>query len=235
MSYTLFLLLNVNHDKAGLIEYIAKRLERTGEASFCFDESPDNFFSIEYLQEGSDTSLAVDIPFGAEERVMLDVFDFMTYLQEYVQFQVLDPQLGRLTDASETPQILQKWKSANLEALQQFGDGHHFLRTIMERDGKKTMVEAIRMKEESWQNHCSVALAYNRVQDAANALKHFHRASELEPDNAVILHAIGITHYNLQQYSQARDVLKEFLRFDPDNEDAIDVVQACEAKLSLNQ
>lgn len=234
MSYTIFLLLNVNHEKPGLLDYLGKRLERTAEQSFCFDESPDSFFSVEYLQEGTDSSLALDIPFGAEERVMRDVFDFMTYLQQYIQFQVLDPQLGRLTESSETPQIMEKWKSANKEALVQFGDGHHFLRTVIERDGKKSMVEAIRLTEETWQNHCSIALAYNRIQDAENALKHFQRAKELDPDNSDILHAIGVTHYNLQNFSAARDALKEYLLSDPGNEDALDVVRACEARLKSN-
>jgi tetratricopeptide (TPR) repeat protein len=232
MSYTIFLLLNVNHEKPGLLDYVGKRLERTGEQSFCFDESPDSFFSAEYLKEGVDTSLALDIPFGAEERVMRDVFDFMTYLQEYIQFQVLDPQLGRLTEPSETPLILQKWKSANQEALKEFGDGHHFLRTIVERDGKKSMVEAIRLKEESWQNHCSIALAYNRIQDAENALKHFQRAKELDPENIDILHAIGVTHFNLQHYSEARNALKQYLVSNPDNQEALEVFKACETRLN---
>ncbi len=231
MSYTLFLLLNVNHEKGPLLNYISKRLERTSEASFCFDESPESFFSVDYMQEGTDASLAIDVPFGGEERVIRDIFDFMTYLESTIQFQVLDPQLGRLTDSSQSQQILEKWKAANQEALSNYGDGHHFLRTMAERDGKKSMIEAIRIQEETWQNHCSVALAYNRIQDAAGALKHFQRARELAPENAEILHAVGVAHYNLQNFSEAREVLIRYLTFDVDNETARELIADCEARL----
>ncbi|MCI0417113.1 tetratricopeptide repeat protein [bacterium] len=231
MSYTLFLLLNVNHEKEALLGYIAKRLEQTGQESFCFDESPESFFAIEYMQEGSDTSLALDIPYGAEEKVLRDVFDFMTYLESYIQFQVLDPQIGRIMESNESDQIIEKWKNANTEALKQYADGHHFLRTVAERDGKKSMIEAIKFQEETWQNHCSVALAYNRIHDAGNALKHFSRAFELDPENFDILHAIGVTYYNLQNYLEARDVLLKYLQSDPGNEDARQLVRACETKL----
>src|SRR5688572_1626199 len=217
MSYTLFLLLNVNHEKAGLLNHIEQKLEQTGHQSFCFDESPDSFFSVEYLKEGSDTSLAIDIPFGAEERVMRDVFNFMTYVEPYIQFQVLDPQIGRITESSESGLIYQKWQEGNRQALQQYGDGHHFLRTLVERDGKKTMVEAVRLAEESWQNHCSVALAYNRIQDAENALKHFLRAQELDPQNMEVTHAIGITYFNLQNYSEAHKALPTYVESEPHN------------------
>jgi Tfp pilus assembly protein PilF len=126
---------------------------------------------------------------------------------------------------------MEKWNAANREALQQYGDGHHFLRTLVEKDGKKSMVEAIRMAEESWQNHCSVALAYNRLQDAENALKYFQQAYNLDPSNTDILHAIGVTHYNLQNYERARDVLAEFLKSDPQNPEAQEILQACNNKL----
>jgi|GEM_PF-3543779 len=231
MSYTLFLLLNANHEKDGLLKYIARRLEQTGEQSFCFDQSPESFFSVDYLQEASDTSLAIDIPFGGEETVVRDVLDFLTYLESYIQFQVLDPQIGRLTESSDAAAILKKWKASNAEALANYEDGHHFLRTVTERDGKKSMIEAIRFAEETWQNHCSVALAYNRVLDAEKALRHFHRAYELEPENFDILHAIGVTQFNLQDYSKARDTMLQYLNVYPDHEDAKEILRACDAKL----
>jgi tetratricopeptide (TPR) repeat protein len=232
MSYNLFLLLNANHEKEGLLKYLERRLEQTGPSSFCFDQSPESFFSVEYLQEGKDTSLAIDIPFGGEEAVVKDVLDFMTYLESYIQFQVLDPQIGRLTDSSDAPEILKKWKSSNAEALANYSDGHYFVRTIAERDGKKSMVEAIRFQEETWQNHCSVALAYNRVQNAEKALHHFQRAFELDPENIEILHAIGVTQFNLQNYANARDTILEYLRHNPDHEDAKEILRASEAKLN---
>jgi len=231
MSYTLFLLLNPNHEKEELLKYLGKRLEQTGEQSFCFDESPDSFFSVDYMKEGNDTSLAIDIPFGGEERVVRDVLDFLTYFEPYIQFQVLDPQIGKVTESSEAAQILKKWKTSNAEALANYSDGHHFLRTLAQRDGKKSMIEAIRFTEETWQNHCSVALAYNRVQDAEKALHHFRRALELEPENVDILHAIGVTQFNLQDYAQAQQTLKQYLQRNPDNEDAREILNACEAKL----
>ena len=234
MSYTIFLLLNVNHEKNGLLDFIGKGLERSGQ-SFCYDRSPDSFFTVEYLQEGKDTSLAIDIPYGGEEHVLKDVLDFLTNLQSYIQFQVLDPQIGRIMESEETPQILEKFKKSNLEALQQFGDGHHFLRTVVMRDGKKAMAEAIKLTEESWQNHCSVALAYNRFHDAENALKHFARAYEMDTENKDILHAIGVTQYNLKQYATASDTLKEVLQSNPQNQDAREILQACEEKLKTQQ
>ena len=232
MSYTLFLLLNANHEKDGLLKYLARRLEQTGPTSFCFDQSPESFFSVEYLQEGQDTSLAIDIPFGGEETVIKDVLDFMTYLETYIQFQVLDPQIGRLTEASDAPEILRKWKTSNEEALTNYSDGHYFVRTIAEKDGKKSMVEAIRFQEETWQNHCSVALAYNRVQNAEKALHHFQRAFELDPENVELLHAIGVTLFNLQDYPKARDTMMEYIRHNPENEDAKEILRASEAKLN---
>jgi len=232
MSYNLFLLLNPNHEKEGLLKYLGRRLEQTGPASFCFDQSPESFFSVEYLQEDQDTSLAIDIPFGGEETVVRDVLDFMTYLEEYIQFQVLDPQIGRLTESSDAAEILKKWKISNAEALESYSDGHHFLRTISERDGKKSMVEAMRFQEETWQNHCSVALAYNRVQNAEKALHHFQRAFELDPENIDILHAIGVTQFNLQDYANARDTMQEYIRHYPDHEEAKEILRASEAKLN---
>ena len=144
MSYTLFLLLNANHEKEGLLKFLGRRLEQTSPSSFCFDQSPESFFSVEYLQEGNDTSLAIDIPFGGEESVVKDVLDFLTYLETYIQFQVLDPQLGRLTESSDAAEILKKWKASNAEAIESFSDGHYFLRTLTEQNGKKSMVEAAR-------------------------------------------------------------------------------------------
>ena len=231
MSYNLFLLLNTNHEKEALLECIAKRLERTGETSFCYDQSPDIFFSAEYLQEGMDTSLCIDIPFGADDEVLREVLDFMTYLQESIQFQVLDPQIGRLMEPQQSQAILETWKEANLKALQRYSDGHHFLRTVETRDGKKVMIEATRHKEETWQNHCSVALAYGRIRDAANSLKHFQKALDLDPSNIAILHAIGVAHFNLQQYAEAKQTLSRYLDSDPDNDTALELIQACESKL----
>src|SRR5262245_36998859 len=156
----------------------------------------------------------------------------MTYLEEYIQFQVLDPQIGRLTESSDAPEILKKWKTSNAEALENYSDGHHFLRSVMEREGKKSMVEAIRFQEETWQNHCSVALAYNRIQNAEKALHHFQRAFELDPENIEILHAIGVTQFNLQDYANARDTMREYIRHYPDHEDAKAILRASEAKLN---
>jgi tetratricopeptide (TPR) repeat protein len=231
MSYNLFLLLNTNHEKEPLLDYIGKQLEQTGPQSFCLDQSPDIFFSVEYLQEGLDTSLCIDIPFGADEDVLKEVLNFMTYLQETIQFQVLDPQIGRILEPDQTRLIIDAWKNANLQALENYGDGHHFLRNVEIRDEKKAMIEAIRYKEETWQNHCSVALAYGRVRDAANSLKYFRKAFDLDPENTAILHAIGVAHFNLQQYAEAKKVLAHYLEYDPENETALELIQACDSKL----
>ena len=231
MSYNLFLLLNVNHERNPLLDYIGKRLERTSDASFCLDQSPDVFFSAEYLHEGSDTSFVIDIPFGAEERVVREVLDFLTYLEQYIQFQVLDPQLGKIVKSSETNEILQKWKTANLQALKTFGDGHHFLRTMEERDGKKVMIEAMRFQEETWQNQCSVAMACGRVYDAQNARVHFERALELDPENSAILHALGVAYFNMKDYKRAKDALSYALELDPENPAAADLIKDCDSKI----
>ncbi len=231
MSYNLFLLLNVNHEIEPLMDYIGKRLERTAGGSFCMDQSPDVFFSVEYLHEGTDTSLVVDVPFGAEEIVVREVLDFLTYLEEFMQFQVLDPQLGKIIKSAETREILEKWKAANLEALKTFGDGHHFLRTIEEREGKKIMIEAMKFQEETWQNHSSVAMAYGRIFDAENARSHFERALELDPENGAILHALGVAYFNMKDYERAKDALSRALQLDPENPTAADLIKDCDSKL----
>ncbi len=231
MSYNLFLLLNANHEVEPLMDYIGKRLERTSSTSFCLDQSPDVFFSIDYLREGNDTSLVMDVPFGAEEIVVREVLDFLTYLEEYMQFQVLDPQLGKIVKTAETREILEKWKAANLEALKTFGDGHHFLRAVEEREGKKIMVEAMRFQEETWQNHCSVAMAYGRIFDAENARHHFERALELDPENGAILHALGVTYFNMKDYHRAKETLSRALGLDPENPAAVDLIKDCDSKL----
>jgi len=228
MSYNLFLLLNVNHEKERLLEYIGARLEQTTDRSFCLDQSPDSFFSVEYLEEGNDRSLAIDIPFGAEESAIKDVLDFMTYMEDYVQFQTLDPQIGRILKSSEAGEIWKKWSKANREAVDSFADGHHFLRIVEERDGGKVMVEAIRYQEETWQNHCSVAMAYNRLRDAEAAERHFHRALEIDPDNAAILHALGVTYLNLKNYGKAKEMLEAALAQDPENESARELLIECD-------
>jgi tetratricopeptide (TPR) repeat protein len=231
MSYNLFLLLNVNHETEPLLEFISKQLERTGPTTFCMDQSPDSFFTVEYLREGTESSLAIDIPYGAEEATLRHVFDFMTRLQEYIQFQLLDPQIGSLLEANQTDRIFAKWRDSNLEALQSYSDGHHFLRNVEVRDGQKVMIEAIRFKEETWQNHCSIALAYGRVRDAEKSRRHFQRALELDPDNPAILHALGVTYYNLQLYGDARTALQQALSVDPENDAARELIADCDLKL----
>jgi tetratricopeptide (TPR) repeat protein len=231
VSYNLFLLLNVNHEKEPLLDFVSKRLERTGENSFCLDHSPDSFFSVEYLEEENDRSFAIDIPFGAEESVIKDVLDFLTYLEPYIQFQTLDPQIGRILKSSEGAEIWKKWSSANRDALATFADGHYFLRIMDERNGSKVMIEAIRYQEETWQNHCSVAMAYNRIRDAEAAKHHFGRALELDPDNPAILHALGVTYLNLKDFAKAREMLSAALEKDPDNEPARELLIECERNL----
>ena len=225
MSYNLFLLLNPNHEKEGLIQFLTEHLENSGIDRFCFDQSPDIYFSLEYMKEGNDTSLAIDIPFGAEEQVIKEVFDFMTELQTYIQFQVLDPQIGTIIESENTRQIMESWKENNREALESYRDGHHFLRSMDEREGQKMMIEAIRFKEETWQNHCSVGMAFNRVQDADQALKHFQRALDLDPDNPGIWHALGVTLFNLRRYPEAIQYFSRYLQLDPDNPTANELLQ----------
>jgi len=233
MSYTLFLLLNANHDKEDLLEHLGRRLEQTGGNTFCLDQSPDIFFSAEYLEEEKDRSICIDIPFGSEDAVIKEVLDFVTHLQEKVQFQVLDPQLGKtMRKPSEAEEIFRKWQSSNLQALRNYSDGHYFLRNVTEENGQKRMVEAIKMREESWQNHCSVGLAFARIGYAGDALKQFERALELDPTNGGIMHAIGITYFNLKEYEKAKDLLQKAFAADPSNENARELVQECITKLT---
>lgn len=231
MSYTLFLLLNVNHDRAELLHYIGQRLEQTGDASFCMDQSPDLFFSVEYLAEDEDRSLCLDIPFGGEETTIRSVLDFLAYVEERIQVKVLDPQIGKVLKFEEAGQIIDQWKKLNLQALESYADGHHFLRNVEERDGRKTMVEAIRFVEETWQNHCSVALAYNRVGHAAQARDLFERALGLDPQNPGILYALAVTCFNLRDYSKCREHLNTSLVVDPENDGARELLKDCELKL----
>ncbi len=231
MSYNLFLLLNVNHEKDRLFEFIGEKLERTGPESFCLDESPDVFFSVEYLQEGNDTSLVVDIPFGGEDTGMRQVLDFLTSLEDYMQFQLLDPQLGRIVKSGDAAQMYEKYRQSNLEALENFADGHHFLRIMEERDGKKIMVEAVRFKEENWQNYCSVAMAYGRIQNAEKARIGFEKALELDPENGAIQHALGVTYFNLKDYGKASDLLSVAVQSDPENLQARELLEECKSNL----
>lgn len=231
MSYTLFLLLNVNHEKEPLLESLAEQIERTGEQTFCMDQSPDNFYSVEYLAEGQDRSLCVDIPFGAEEVTLRSVLDLLTYLEERIQVQVLDPQLGRIVKSAEANQILENWKVLNLQALESYADGHHFLRNVEMRDGRKVMIEAIRFAEETWQNYCSVALAYNRVGHAMQARGLFEKALSLDPDNAGILFALGVTCFNLRDYEKSLENIERSLAISPDNPAARELMQDCRRKL----
>lgn len=233
MSYTLFLLLNVNHYRDEIIQHLLNRLERTAENTFCLDESPDLFFTVEYLHEENDTSLLVDIPFGAEESIMKSVLDFISYVEEKIQVQVFDPQLGKMLKSSQAGEIIDRWKKLNLEALHSYSDGHHFLRSIEEREGQKVMIEAIRFKEETWQNHCSVGLAFSRIGHAVDSRRHFERALELDPDNSGIMHALGVTLFNLREYKKAKEMLAASLQLDPDNPSAIELIKDCTEKLSL--
>lgn len=231
MSYTLFLLLNVNHDREDLLDYIGGRLERIDAASFCMDQSPDAFFSAEYLAEGDDRSICVDIPFGGEDSTIRSVLDFITYIEEKIQVQVLDPQIGKTLKSQEAGRILDQWKKLNLQALDSYADGHHFLRNMEEREGRKIMVEAIRFVEETWQNYCSVALAYNRVGHAAQARALFERALRLDPENSGILYALAVTCFNLRDYASCKAHLNSALAIDPVNEGALELLKDCDLKL----
>jgi tetratricopeptide (TPR) repeat protein len=230
MSYTLFLLLNVNHDKQDLINHLAGQLEKTGEETFCLDEAPDIFFTVDYLKEDKDTSLCIDIPFGSEEATLKEVLDLITDVEKKVQVQVLDPQLGKTLKPSDAGEIIQKWRDLNLQALRNYADGHHFLRDVQVRDGKKIMIEAIRFQEETWQNHCSIALAFARVGMADDAKTHFERALEMDPTNPEVMYALGVTHFNLKDYSKAKELLTNVLREHPQNQAARDLLLDCESK-----
>jgi tetratricopeptide (TPR) repeat protein len=231
MSYTLFLLLNVNHSKEDLVQHLAARLEQTGPETFCLDRSPDLFFTVDYLTEEKDTSLCVDIPFGSEETVLKEVVDLMTYMEEIVQIQVLDPQLGQTLKPAEAVQIVGKWRELNLQALRNYADGCHFLRDVQNREGKKVMIEAIRFQEETWQNHCSVALAFARIGLAEEARTHFERALEMDPDNPEVMYALGVTYFNLKKYDQAKEVLERALSENPQNQAALELIRDCDAKI----
>lgn len=230
MSYTLFLLLNVNHDKQDLINHLSGRLEKTGEETFCLDEAPDIFFTVDYLKEDKDTSLCIDIPFGSEEAALKEVLELITQVEKKIQIQVLDPQLGKTLKPSEASEIIEKWKDLNLQALRNYADGHHFLRDVQVREGKKVMIEAIRFQEETWQNYCSVALAFARVGMADDAKSLFERALEMDPTNPEVMYALGVTYFNLKDYQKAKELLSNVLREHPENQAARDLLRDCESK-----
>jgi tetratricopeptide (TPR) repeat protein len=231
MSYTIFLLLNVNHETSDLFPYLEKKLVQTSPGSFCLDQSPDIFYTVDYLKEEKDTSLCVDIPFGSEEGVLKEVFDLLTYLEERIQFQIMDPQLGKIIKSAEADQIIDKFRTLNLQALNTYADGHHFLRNVENRNGRRMMVEATKFKEETWQNHCSVGLAYARIGNADGARKQFEKALEMDPQNSGIMHALGVTCFNQQDYSKAKELLTRALKGDPENEPARELLKECEGKL----
>jgi tetratricopeptide (TPR) repeat protein len=231
MSYTIFLLLNVNHETSDLFPYLEKKLEQTSPGSFCFDQSPDIFFTLDYLKEENDTSLCIDIPYGAEEAVLKEVFDLLAYIEERIQYRIMDPQLGRILKLQEADQIIDKYRSLNLDALKNYADGHHFLRNVEVRNGRKVMVEAIKFKEETWQNHCSVGLAFARIGNAEGARKHFEKALEMDPQNSGIMHALGVTCFNQQDYQKAKELLVRAVKADPENKPARDLLKDCETKL----
>ena len=66
----------------GIAGACREKLEKIDATHFCLDESPDVFFTVEYLSEGTDRSLCIDIPFGAEEAVMSSVLDFVTHVEK---------------------------------------------------------------------------------------------------------------------------------------------------------
>lgn len=231
MSYTIFLLLNVNHETSDLFPYLEKKLEQTSPGSFCFDQSPDIFFTVDYLKEEKDTSLCIDIPFGAEEAVLKEVFDLLSYIEERIQYQIMDPQLGKIIKSSEAEQIIDKYRTLNLQALNTYSDGHHFLRNVEDRNGRRVMVEAIKFKEETWQNHCSVGLAYARIGNADGARSQFEKALQMDPSNSGIMHALGVTCFNQQDYPKAKELLMRALKADPKNEPARELLKDCEIKL----
>ncbi len=84
MSYTIFLLLNVNHETSDLFPYLEKKIEQNAPGYFCLDQSPDIFLTLDYLKEENDTSLCIDIPFGAEEAVLKELFDLLAYIEERI-------------------------------------------------------------------------------------------------------------------------------------------------------
>ena len=231
MSYTIFLLLNVNHETGDLFPYLEKKLEHVSPGSFCFDQSPDVFFTLDYLKEEKDTSLCIDIPFGGEETVLKEVFDLLDYVEERIQYQIMDPQLGKIIKSAEAEQIIDKYRSLNLQALNSYADGHHFLRNVEQRNNRKVMVEAIKFKEENWQNHCSAGLAYARIGNADEARKQFERALELDPKNSGIMHALGVTYFNQQDYQKSKELLTRALKADPENQPARELLMDCETKL----
>jgi tetratricopeptide (TPR) repeat protein len=235
MSYTIFLLLNVNHETSDLFPYLEKKLAQTSPGSFCLDQSPDVFFTVDYLKEEKDTSLCVDIPFGSEETVLKEVFDLLAYLEERIQFQIMDPQLGKVLKPAEADQIIDKFRSLNLQALNNYADGHHFLRNVEERNGRRVMIEATKFKEETWQNRCSVGLAFARIGNADAARKQFEQALKLDPQNSGIMHALGVTCFNQQDYPSAKQFLSGALKADPSNDQARELLKDCELKLKSKE
>lgn len=234
MSYTLFLLLNVNHRQEDLFACLNEKLEPNGATSFCVDRAPDVFYSVEYLKEGNDTSLCIDIPFGAEGTIMREILDLMTHVQQRIQFQVFDPQMGRIVKEQEVPDLISQWQTTNLVALKNYSNGHYFLRSVEEREGSRTMIEATKYAEATWPNYCSVGLAFARAGEASLALNQFERALALDPGNPGLLYALGVTHFNLKDYNKAQQVLNEALVADPSNEAARGLLEDTHGKLNAH-
>jgi Tfp pilus assembly protein PilF len=143
--------------------------------------------------------------------------------------------LGKVLKPAEADQIIDKFRSLNLQALNNYADGHHFLRNVEERNGRRVMIEATKFKEETWQNRCSVGLAFARIGNADAARKQFEQALKLDPQNSGIMHALGVTCFNQQDYPSAKQFLSGALKADPSNDQARELLKDCELKLKSKE
>lgn len=81
------------------------------------------------------------------------------------------------------------------------------------------------------QYHYLLGVALMQAGDMTGATEALQRANEVEPDRALTLVALGLTHNSRRRHQEARDALLRSLDFEPDNLEAIAALAEAEEGL----
>lgn len=188
-----------------------------GADGFCIDEGAECFIGIELDRVSGFSEF---VAYGGPAEEIQRAIDVAQRLAEAHEGELFDPQLGRVIPGHATEEILSSWRANNEAVLHKYSDGRHFVRELAEVSGKKLMIEAQRFEEQTAMNFASAAAANARGGFLHRARPLFEQALALDQDNAAILYALGLVHYQLGDIAQAKAFLEKALIEEPGNEDA---------------
>ena len=227
MSYDVFIQIDPPVARANVQECLLaiRGAHINGTWGIAISPTPDVFVTIDLKDDPAD-SATLSFAYGGspeEPNVLLEV---AAILAAAYSCSIFDPQVGSEVSIQGLQSALCSWNRTNLQVLQRYADGFHFVRDLNETTNGRIMLEAQRVGDRSPENYCSVACAFGRAghyRDARRLLKKAH--SEFE-NHVPTMYLLGITYLNLGKTRRALRLLKKAQQFEPENQDIQELIQS---------